>query len=276
MKRILPTILILLVMVLLGAMHWVDLSYNTSLATGFLLQGSVWARYAVLLLPLCMALLGLRTVGPRAISVLRVRHRALAGLFSVAALAGAVCGVATVVSSLLHFSVFRLLMGVLFVWYGVWMFLVALQLFVQSAPTPTKSALPGVLAALPFCVLTIYRVMIKPASLYRIEPLIACFAALLAMLWLAMLLRALYVALPQQRVRGMYFLGVFTFLFTTCLELPTTVYNTLFRLGEPLALLESINMGLLGLCAGCVSVAIAAQSDAPEDAAKLQPSKELP
>ena len=56
MKRKLPTILIMLVMVLMGAMYWVDLSYYTSPSTGFLLSGTVWMRYAVLVLPLAMSL----------------------------------------------------------------------------------------------------------------------------------------------------------------------------------------------------------------------------
>lgn len=263
MKRKLPTILILLVMVLLGAMYWVDLSYYTDSTTGFITRGSIWVRYAVLVLPVFMALLGLRTVGPRAIAVLRVRNRPLAGLYVAAAVVGFAFGVMLIIYGFEPLSPYRIVLGLFFLWYGVWMFFAALQLLVQSAPSPTRGALPGIIAALPYCALVIYRVMIRPSSLYRMGPLVAALSALFAMLWMAMMLRALYIALPQNRVRAMYLLGVLTFLFSTCLELPQAIHSALFRVADPLALLESLNMGMLGLVAGCVSVAIAGQSEEP-------------
>lgn len=271
MKRKLPTVLILLVMVLMGAMYWVDLCYYTDPASGFLIRGSVLVRYATLLLPAVMALLGLRTVGAQGIAVLRVKNRLLAGLFVAAAAVGVAYGVTLIVMGLSALSVYNILMGAAFCWYGVWMFLCALQLLVQGAPSPTQSALPGVLAALPFCVQTIYRVMIRPTSLYRLAPMVATLAALMAMLWLGTLLRGLYISLPRRRARWMYFFGVLTFLFATCLELPQAVYSALFGQADALSLMGSINMAALGLVAGCLSVSIAGRSDAPEDIQKLRP-----
>ena len=269
MKRKLPTILVLLVMALLGAMHWIDLSYYTDLASGFPLRGTVWMRYAVLLLPLVMAFLGGHTIGPRGISVLRVRSKPLAGLFLAAGLVGVAYGIAASVFAILAFSVAEAIWGLFYVWYGIWMVLVSLQLLVQNAPSPTKSSFPGVLAALPFCALAIYRVMFTPASFYRAGPTLSSFSAICAMLWMGLLLRALYIALPQSRVRWIYFMGVLTFLLATCLELPGAVHAMLFRPGGLpfIRLLESINLGMLGLCAGCLSVAIAGQSDLPAELA---------
>lgn len=261
MKWKLPTILILLVMVLLGAMNWVDISYYTNLTTGFVEAGTVWMRYLVLILPLVMALLGLRTVGPHGIAVLRVKSRALGALFVIAAATGGLYGAVSVVSALSPFAVYKLVLGLLFIVYAVWMVLCAVQMFTQHTPAPTQSAALGIFAALPFCVLAVYRVMVNPTSLYRVAPLVLALAAILGMLWMGMLLRSLYIALNQKRVRLMYFLGVFTFLFATCLELPQAIHTAAFRSFELTALLESVAMAGMGLVAGWISVSIAGRGE---------------
>ncbi len=261
MKRKLPTILVLLVMALIGAMYWVDVTYYTDPVSGFLNRGELWMRYAVLVLPLVMSLLGLRTVGPRAVGTMRTVHRGLAVLFCVAAASGAALGVSEIAFGVSPLSVFRLILGALFLWYAVWMLLAALQLFGQKTPSPTKSAYFGILAALPYCMLTVYRILAKPTSLYRMGPLVRCYAALFAMLWFSMLLRSLYVALPRRWVRWMYILGLFTFLFATCLELPQALWDTFYRGQAGIDLMESLNMSILGLLAGCVSVALAGQPE---------------
>lgn len=265
MKRKMPTLLVLLVMALIGAMYWVDLNYYTDPATGFITKGSVLFRYLILVLPLLMVLLGLHTLNPRAIAVLRVRSTGLAALFTVAAAVGIAFGIMRIVYSIPTVSIYGIVLGALFIWYGVWMFLAGLQLFVQHAPSPTVSAIWGVLAALPYCVLTIYRILINPSSLYRMGMVVKAFAALFTILWFGMLLRSFYIALPQKRVRWMYLLGVFTFLFCTCLELPTAIHAMLFLNATPVATLESINMGVLGIVAAAISVAIAGQEDVIED-----------
>lgn len=261
MKRKLPTILILVVMALLGAMYWVDMCYYTDPNTGFIIRGNLWSRYIVLLLPLVMGLLGLRTVGPKAIAVLRVRSKKLSLLYLIAAVVGIAFGITRIVYSVRPLLPYELSLGILFIWYGVWMFFACLQLFVQAAPTPTSGALPGVFAALPFCMLAVYRVMIRPSTIFRMAPLVAAFSALLAMLWFSTLLHSLYIALTQWRARVMYMLGIFTFLFCTCLELNYAVHTALFGTQNPLDFLESLNVGMLGIIAGCTSVSIAGLED---------------
>ena len=262
MKRKLPTILILLVMVLVGAMYWVDLAYYTDPGTGFILRGTVWERYAVALLPLAMCIMGLRTVGPRAISVMRVKSGGLGGVMVAAAVVGFLYGLFQVLTGFNTGSAYGVVLGALSAWYGVWMFLAGMQMFTQTAPSPTKNAIWGVLAGLPFAAITVYRILIRPSSLYRIAPVVRAFSSLFAMLWFGMLLRALYIALPRRRVRWMYLVGVFTFLFSTCLELPLA-FNTLAA-GHTtgMDLFQSLMMATFGLVAGCVSVAIAGQSGA--------------
>ncbi len=260
MKHKLPTILILLVMVLVGAMYWVDLTYYTDPVSGFIVRGAVWARYAVAALPLIMCLMGLRTVGPRAISVMRVQNPVLGGAMVLAALLGILYGVFQALSGIAQRGAYGIVVGLLMVWYGVWMFLAALQLFMQSTPSPTRSAVWGVLAALPFAGITVYRIVMNPSSLYRIAPVVRAFSALFAMLWVGLLLRALYIALPRRRVRWMYLTGVFSFLFSTCLEFPLAIHMQLVGHATEIELLQSLAMASLGLVAGCVSVAIAGQS----------------
>lgn len=271
MKRKYPTILVLLVMVLVGAMYWIDLSYYTNLATGFPVAGGVWMRYAVLLLPLAMAFLGSHTIGPRGISVLRVRNHALAGLFAAAALVGAAYGVTSLVVAIQAATAWHIVWSLLYIWYGIWMFLASMQLWVQAAVTPTKSVLAGILACIPLCALSVWRVMLTPASIMRPGPTISCLTALFCMLWMGLLLRALYIALPRQRVRWIYFMGVLTFLLATCLDFPATLHSYLFRHGGAsfMDVFESFNLAMLGLCAGCVSASLAGKSDAPVDSAAL-------
>jgi len=276
MKQRLPTILILLVMVLIGAMYWLDLSYYTDPITGFITHGPIWARYLLLLLPALMCILGLRTIGPRAISVLRTRSRGLGGIFAAAGAVGVVYGITQAVVSLQQPDTFHLITGILFIWYGVWMGFTAWQMFTQRAPSPTRSAVWGILAAIPFSLVTVYRILVQPSTLYRVGPLVQAVGALLAMLWFGLLLRSLYIAMPRRRLRWTYLVGVFTFLFCTCLELPYAVYSMTFSSGTGINLFESINMAMFGLVAGCVSVAIAGRSagPAPQEAEGEKPAAE--
>ncbi len=266
MKRKMPTILILFVMVLIGAMYWVDLSYYTDYATGFLLAGSVWARYAVLLLPAVMAFLGMRTVGAGGISALRVKNYALAAAFGLAALSGGVYGIARLVAAVTELSVYSGIMGILCLGYAVWMGLCAVHFALQKEAAPTRSAVFGVAASLPFFMLAISRVMVRPTSLYRVAPFVASVSAIIAILWFSLFLRAAYVAMPQRLARLLYFAGVFLFLFGACLEFPGAVHRALFFDAGFAALAEGAAMGALGLVGGVLSVSIAGRApDAPEE-----------
>lgn len=267
MKRKLPTILILLVMVLVGAMYWIDLSYYTDQATGFIIRGSVWTRYVVILLPMAMCVMGLRTVSPRAISVMRVKSAGLGGVMTAAAVIGLLYGIFQFLTGLNTGSIYGIVLGLLMAWYGVWMFMAAMQMFTQTSPSPTKSAVWGVLAGLPFAGITVYRILIRPSSLYRVAPVVRAFSALLAMLWFGLFLRALYIALPRRRVRWMYLAGVFTFLFSTCLELPLAFHTLAAGHTTGMDLFQSLAMAAFGLVAGCISVGIAGQSGAEADKA---------
>ncbi|MDL2324475.1 hypothetical protein LJC61_04925 [Ruminococcaceae bacterium OttesenSCG-928-A16] len=273
------TVVVMLVMVLTGAAYWADLSLFINPATGFVQTGPLWVRYVVLAAVLVLAAFGLRGVSPHAIGVLRVKNRKLSILFVLAGVSGLVFGVfsaALAVPSLVAVTldsepvlalvvsvVYQLLLGLLFVWYGIWMLLAARQLQKQSRPSPTQSAGPGMLAAMPFCLQTVYRVLINPSSVYRTANIVHIFTALFSMLWFGMLLRALYIALVRQRVRWMYLFGLVTFLFATCLEFAGALHTIVAGEFALLPLLEGICTGFFGLTAGVVSISIVSINTAP-------------
>lgn len=293
MKAKAYTLFVLFIMLLAGAAYWADLSLFINPATGFVQQGPLWLRYVALVAVLALAVVGLRRVGPRAIGALRLKQGKLSVLFVLAGAASLAYGIASIVFTVPAFvenvqalglrdtqtmgNVFSLLLGGLFAWYGVWMWLAARQLRTQKSPSPTTSALPGILAVLPFCLQTVYRVLINPSSIYRIANVVHILTALFSMLWLSMLLRAFYIALVRKRARRMYLLGLVTFLFATCLDFTQTLHGLLNTGWQLLPFLEGVNGGLLGLVAAGVSVAIVGQNSAKEEEMRLpaKPAKKV-
>lgn len=263
MKRSIPTLLIILAILVAGAAYWADLKLFTDPDTGFVTYGSIWVRYIVLLLvPIGIAFTGISSVGPRGLSVFRVKNPFLGVVFLLGAISamgfGAICMLTAFSQEPL--SKFQMIMGILYLWYGVWMVRSSIQMFTQRVPSPSVSALWGVLAAVPFCMQTIYRVLIKPASLYRMAPTVRIFAALFSMLWFGMLLRGLYIAMVRSRVRWMYLFGLLTFLMGI-MELVQEVYTAFYGKLDVYELAQGIHTCIVGVVAVSVSLSIAAQAD---------------
>ncbi len=273
-----PTLLVVLVMLLYGGMYWMDLSYFSSLQTGYPQLGEVWMRYAALALPVLMVLLGLSTVGPQGISTLRVRSKSLATPYFACALSGFLLGGYEVVRFLFTLSVPLLFLGALYVFYGLFALFCGLQLLVQSAPSPTQNVWFGIIAVLPFLSLAVQTVLFFPFSISSFGSTMYAFATLLALLWFLALLRGFYIALPLPRMCMVYGLGLLLFLCATCLALPYQMHNYFFgpRIVSLQTLLECVNLAVLGVCAACTSLAIASKSDTPEARAKQSPTTELP
>lgn len=267
MKRKLPTVLVLMVMVLVGAMYWIDLAYHTDVSTGFVTRGPLWARYIMAAVPVLMGLLGLRTVGPKSISALRVKSVPLGVLFGVGSLLGVLWGGGLMLTAFSPVSVFRLVVGILAMFYSAWMFLAAVQMFTQTEPSPTKSAIWGILASLPFCLIAANRVMVDPSSIHRVSANVSFLSPIIIFMWFGMLLRSFYIALPRRRVRGLYLLSVLAFMFAACLELPQVIFMAIYSpegVGAA-QMLEAINLGVLGLAAAFVALQLAGRGDyAPE------------
>lgn len=256
MRRILPTLSTLVVMLVASAAYWADLIANTDPVTGLVENGSVWLRYLLMLVPVGVCAAATTSLGPRAISVLRTRSWPLAVLFGLAGAAGVASGGVRIVVGLQPFALSDVLWGVLFVWYGVWMVLAAVQLGTQRAASPTKSAFFGLVAAVPFCILAIARVLTKPASLYRSMPLVRILAAMCLMMWLGMLLRGMYIALVRSRAKWMYFFGLLSFFFAL-LETVQTFYMASLQAVALSEWLEVAVVATLGLAALGLSLATA-------------------
>ncbi|MFV0412807.1 MAG: hypothetical protein ACK5L3_05975 [Oscillospiraceae bacterium] len=263
MKRTILVVLLLAILLGVGALYWVDLSAYTDHATGFTRLGSVWARYGVLLFALAACCGCIALVGPGAVGAMRHKSRALSLVFCLAGVAGGFYGGLFFYGGLQQLSVFEMVTGALYLWYGIWLLLAARQFWRQNKPSPTKSAFWGLLAAMPLCIQTIYRVLSKPASLYRMAPLIRIFSALFAMLWFGMLLRALYIAMVRRRAQWMCVCGMAAFLFGL-LEFLQLLYSALYQGTDLQSLAEAANALVAGVLAACVSVSILNQREAKQ------------
>ncbi len=256
MKGRLSTLLIILVMILVGAMYWVDLAYYTDMQSGFVTRGSVAARGVILILPLLMCVLGLRTLGPRAISTMRMKSGGLSVLFGLASAMGMAYGATLMISGLQLGYTYRVVMGVLTIWYGAWMCLMTVQMYTQKATAPTQSAVFGILAAMPFVMQSVERIVMAPFSIHRLGEVVQAFSVIFVMLWFGVLLRSVYVALPRRRVYWMYLISLLTFLFATCLELPYTMHLLLAGQAGAMELFESVHMAVIGTVAGGLAMNI--------------------
>lgn len=277
MKRKAFTLAVMAFMIFVGVIYWYDLSSFINPVTGFADRFPLWPRYLLAIVAAGLAVVGLRGVSPYAIGLLRIRNIKLALLFGLAGIAGIVYGEHSAVESIiLYIGVknnttvaqlqgveiyYQIILGLSYIWYGVWMILAAKQLAEQTKPSPTKSAVGGMLAALPFCLQTVYRAIVNPNSIYRLANLINILAALFTMLWFGMLLRALYIALVQRRVRWMYFFGLITFLLSTCLQGTQYIYQLVTQGFSWGVFLQAFNVIMVGLVTGGASLEIAGREE---------------
>lgn len=268
MKRKIPTILILAVLAAMVGVYWLDMTLFIDPASGFVETGSIWHRYALLVVPVGLALAGSRTLGSRAIATFRLKNPVLGALMMAAAVSGVTMGGMGMYYGYNPFSTYRLILSFLYAWYGGWMFLAGVQMFTQKRASPTTNVFWGIVAAMPYCVQTAYRVLVDPSSLYRLSSQVRTFAALVTMLWMGMLLRALYIALLRTRVRDIYIMGMFVFLLNA-MEFAQTIYALPSGKVTPLDFMEAVNMGFVALIAAGVSLSLSGQTYA-------EPPKPLP
>ncbi len=275
MKRMLPTLLIVLVMLLYAGMYWMDMAYFSSLQTGYPQLGEVWMRYAALFLPVLMIVLGVSTIGPHGISTLRLRSAKHATPYFACAFSGFALLVFMLVVAVSSLSILSVFTALFYGCYGLFFLFCGLQLLVQNAPSPTKNVWFGMVAVLPYLFLAVQNILLTPFSLHNFGATLSAVATLLSLLWFLTLLRGFYISLPLPRMCFLYSLGLLLFLSATCLALPYHMHNFFFgpRMVSLPMLLESVNLAILGICAVCTSLSIASQSDSRE---KCMPTAELP
>lgn len=277
MKRRAYTLVVMIGMVLLGVLYWFDLSYFVDDKTGFVNQFPLWGRYLLVVVLVVLSILGLRGVSPYSVGLMRVKSSLLSVLFGLAGIFGVLYGITSVVffakvqpqemnslGAAYSQSIdiwYQFLLGISYIWYGIWMLLVSHQMIKQDRPSPTKSAVLGMFAAFPFCLQTVYRAILNPNSIYRLENLVNILSALFTMLWFGMLLRALYIALVHKRVRWMYLFGLITFLFSACFQFTQIMYEISLNGFTLILFFDALNKLMLGIVTGVVSLEIASREE---------------
>ena len=263
MKRF-ATLLVLLVCALAGGARWIDLTQYTDPATGFVTMGPLWVRYAVIGGALVLCALAALLLAPTRPGYLQ--HRCVpTGISCI------LCSMLFALLSGTRLAVFGQLarvdqvLCVLWLCTALWLLLAALSRFWQQTSPPTGSALWGLLGTLSLYLLTVMRFGFKPSGLVRIAPTVQVFSALMALLFINVFVRALY--LPRVKCgRWLYFTGCGAFLLCTCLELPQSI--RFWQLGSISAheLGISIGLALLGLLGGVSAVAAAGgEASQPEE-----------
>lgn len=264
MKRF-ATCLVLLVAVMTGAAHWLDLVNFTDLTTGFATAGPLWARYAVggAVALLCAAGSLLAARRPAGLW----RRGPVQGLVSLACgLAFAALGGSGMLAAARQGTT-ELLQQALYLVTALWFVLLGAARLSARPSLPTGSAVWGIAGTASLYLLTVVRFIFKPSGMVRVPPTLEVFSALAALLFATVLLKAAY--LPGAACgRLLSLTGCLAFLLCTCLELPQTVCYTLMGQADRERLLLSACLALLGLLgAACALTAAGEEAPEPEAAA---------
>lgn len=226
----------------LGVLRGLDLVFFTNSATGLCMVGSVWLRYTLLVAAVLVAVVA----GRRAKSDITALHSHDRAAGYVSGFAAA-CFVLTGITRLLFAldgvgAAVRALLE-LFCW--VWMSLLARN-WLRKGPwhRPTRSLYPAVAGSIIFYWCVLSRFMENSSSWHRVAPTAAVWQALAALVFLSMLIRALY--LPES-ANGKNFSAAALTAFALCLcwELPQML--KLLLNGIRLTQLPELLFGL-GLC----------------------------
>lgn len=248
-------LLSIILSVLLGVSHAVDLALFVDPETGLCLTGSVWLRYAALAVAVLAAVLAGRTGKPE--------PKCLCGPCkpsgTVAVLGGVLMAAAGAAKIILGSApLAKGVWGALAICCGGWLAAVGRSWLQKDWKRPTGSLTEAVLGSAIFywCVLT--RFMENSSSWHRVSPTAAVWQMLAALLFLSTLCRALY--LPETaNGKTLCASGLAAFALCLCWALPETVQqmkNGLTALPEVLFGLGLCCVGTLGgLCAWRVAAA---------------------
>ena len=208
----------LLLCLLLGAAHVVDLLFFTDPATGFVRAGQAWYRYVAAAVAAAALYVLSRPAARHPAALFRPR-RWLGAAMVLAALLLLDAGLSTVIS--LGQDAYYLVQGVLLAVCGLWYGVSGVRAMAAPARQPAPAALGLLALGAPAC-MAVERFAIRPASLARTGHILQVLSILAMLCFTVTLMRVLY--LPGAPIgQGMAFTGMLAFLFGTCLELPQTV-----------------------------------------------------
>ncbi len=240
-------------LLIIGALFFADLVWNTDAATGFLIHGAIGWRYALLLLGVLLSALPILYKRQSFAAKPLDAQSVLIG-FLVLGIAS-VCGVVAQI-----FAAFQGKAGLLALLKSALLLLLAVYcayrlLLAEKADSGLNF---GVMASLFLYFLTVERFLSNASSLYRFAPIESILAALGALLFFTVLLKTMHYP-PERRPYGQLMaLGQLAFFLCTCIELPRTIYRFLSGSAALPAVSESLVLaavGILGLCAAYAKAA---------------------
>ncbi len=190
-----PFVLSVLILCLVfGVAHGADLAFGIDYATGFCIVGSVWLRYVVLAAVVVLAVLAGHLTASRP-QALRKKMPLAGALMLCAAIFYAVAGVAGVLSATGVASIMR---AVLEVVCAAWLVLLGRSwMRAGTWQRPTKGAAPAVFGSVLFYWNVLARFMENSSSWYRVKQTAAVWQELAMLVFLAALVRALYIPEPK-------------------------------------------------------------------------------
>jgi hypothetical protein len=244
MKRFVTRMLSIGALLCVG--RWVDLAYFTDITTGLCVAGSVWLRYAVLALVGVLGALLAALYARRSVRGLARRcvPAGVAALVGAAALFAAGCAQLAAPG-----GVAVLAQAVLEILCAAWLVLAARSWLGAKWSAPAGGAAMGVAGSALFYWLVLLRFMQNSSSYHRVLPIERILAALVALLFLSALLRALL--LPDSAngaavCRG----GVWCFWLCLCWEEPQAVLLFAAGQSDTAELLLSVGFCAVGALGG--------------------------
>lgn len=222
MKRFLMAILLLLLAVL-GGLRFIDFVQNTDLQTGFIVQGSVLTRYALLAVGVIVCAVAL-LYKRKSLSPVNLGQSGLV-FTSVLGIMCEIFGVFLVLQGAFARAIsFTLFQGIAFICLGAWCLYTCAYTIKAKCP-PKHGALIAVIGGIAFYLTVLERFLTSPSSLHRIWPVIDVLSMVASLQLYTYICVAIYnrpnSKLPLKRL---CFFGLLTFYFSTCMQLPCAVY----------------------------------------------------
>lgn len=247
-------LVVVLLCVLLGLGRSVDLAFATDVATGLCTAGSVWWRYIALGAVVLATVLAGRS-RPLSLESLRSRRPAA----GVLAFVGAVCMLAAGAAQFMFAAgtVSTLVRILLEVVCAVWLSSLGRSWLRRDGWKTPAGGLPiAIVGSALFYWNVLMRFMENSSSWHRVQPTAAVWQELAALLFLAVLVRTLY--LPQTgNGRALHAAALAAFCLCLCWELPRVLllWAVISLGGGTAAVLPELFSGLALCCIGGIGIA---------------------
>lgn len=237
---------------LLGVLHMADLLLFTDITTGFVTVGNIAIRYAALgagvLVCLVPMLYKKDKIGE--VCFAKAHFVALGACGAISEMYGFFTIICFAFGKL---GLLSLCIGILFILFGVFVFITALR---KNGTCTRPQMYLGLLGTLALYLLVLMRFITRTSSLYRLAPTLGILSAMAALLFATYFIKVLALEPAARPYKGLAVFGQLCFLLCTCIELPHSLY--LFCVGAaPLPdLLLALCVGTLGIVGALCSLSV--------------------